>query len=98
MKVVHHAVTLLKPMCPFYKTKAFLIFSEVIEWVHQPEMGQRIFSVFNLLSANPTKWSNSRQNCQQPKNCLSVFDHFVGLALKGLILPKIRHLCHQFKI
>ena len=21
----------------------------------------------------------------QPKNCLSVFDHFVGLALKGLI-------------
>ena len=23
---------------------------------------------------------------QQPMNCLSVFDHFVGLALKGLIL------------
>ena len=22
---------------------------------------------------------------QQPKNCLSVFDHFMGLALKGLI-------------
>ena len=22
---------------------------------------------------------------QQPANCLSVFDHFVGLALKGLI-------------
>ena len=23
---------------------------------------------------------------QQPKNCLSVFDHFVGLALKALII------------
>ena len=23
---------------------------------------------------------------QQPTNCLSVFDHFVGLALKGLML------------
>ena len=30
---------------------------------------------FNPLSANPTKWSNI---------CLSVFDHFVKLALKGL--------------
>ena len=29
---------------------------------------------FNPLSANPTKWSN----------CLIVFDHFVGLALKEL--------------
>ena len=26
---------------------------------------------------------------QQPTNCLSVFDHFVGLALKGLILNEI---------
>ena len=24
---------------------------------------------------------------RQPTNCLSVFDHFVGLALKGLIPP-----------
>ena len=23
--------------------------------------------------------------CQQPKNCLSVFDHFVGVALKMLV-------------
>ena len=29
----------------------------------------------NPLNANRTKWSN---------NCLSVFDHFLGLALKGL--------------
>ena len=26
---------------------------------------------------------------QQPTNCLSVFDHFVGLALKELIFMKI---------
>ena len=34
----------------------------------------------NPLSANPTKWSNIIV-CS---NCLSVFDHFMKLALKGL--------------
>ena len=32
---------------------------------------------FNSLSANPTKFV-------LPTNCLSVFDHFVGLVFKGL--------------
>ena len=36
--------------------------------------------IFNPLSAIPTKWSNT-QNGQQPTNGLSLFDHFVGLAL-----------------
>ena len=36
------------------------------------------------MSANPTKWSNTlKQFGNLPTNCLSVFDHFVGLALKG---------------
>ena len=43
--------------------------------------------MFHPLSANPTKWSNTLK--QFISNllmiCLSVFDHFVGLALKGLI-------------
>ena len=41
---------------------------------------------FNLLSANPQKWSNILKQFvgKLPTNCLSVFDHFVGLALKGL--------------
>ena len=41
----------------------------------------------NYLSANPTKWSNTPTQFvgNLPKNCLSVFDHFVGLALKGFI-------------
>ena len=35
----------------------------------------------NPLSTNPTKWSDTLL----PTNCLCVFDHFVGLALKELI-------------
>ena len=42
--------------------------------------------VFNRLSANPTKWSNTLKQFVRklPTNCFSVFDHFVGLTLKGL--------------
>ena len=41
---------------------------------------------FQPLSANPTKWSNTLKQFagKLPTNCLSVFDHFVGLTLKGL--------------
>ena len=44
-------------------------------------------SELNPLSANPTKWSNTLKQFlgKLPTNCLSVFDHFVKLALKGLI-------------
>ena len=40
----------------------------------------------NLLSANPTKWSNTLKQFvgKLPINCLSVFDHFVELALNLL--------------
>ena len=40
----------------------------------------------NPLSANFTKWSNTLIQFvgKFPTNCLAVFDHFVGLALKGL--------------
>ena len=40
-------------------------------------IGMGIIENLNPIIANPQKW-------QQPTNCLSVFDHFVGLALKGL--------------
>ena len=42
---------------------------------------------FNPLSANPTKWSNTLKQFvgNLSINCLSVLDHFVGLALKGLM-------------
>ena len=40
----------------------------------------------NPLSANPTKWPNTLKQFvgKLPTNCLSVFGHFVNLALKGL--------------
>ena len=41
---------------------------------------------FNPVSANPTKWSNTLKQfvTNLPTNCLSVFNHFVGLAFKVL--------------
>ena len=41
----------------------------------------------NALSTNFTKWSNTLKQFvgNLPTNILSVFGHFVGLALKGLI-------------
>ena len=46
---------------------------------------------FNPLSANPTKWSNTLKQFvgKLPTNSLNLFNHFVGLALKGLILMLI---------
>ena len=45
-------------------------------------------SDFNSLGTNMTKWSNALKQFvgKLPTNCLNVFDHFVELALKGLIL------------
>ena len=42
-------------------------------------------SFFNPLSANPTKWLNTLKQFVSNllTNCLSVFDHFVRLALRG---------------
>ena len=42
--------------------------------------------LLNLISANPAKWSNKLKQFvgNLPANCLSVFNHFVKLALKGL--------------
>ena len=43
--------------------------------------------VINLLDVNPTEWPNKlKQSISNlPTNCLSVFEHFVRLARKGLI-------------
>ena len=42
----------------------------------------------NTLSTNFTKWSNKLKQFvgKFPTNCLSVFDHFVGLVLQALTL------------
>ena len=45
----------------------------------------------NPLSAKFIKWSNTLKQFvgKLPTNCLSVFDYFVGLALKGLMLLRV---------
>ena len=45
-----------------------------------------LIDLLNPLSANPIKWSNTLKEFigNWLTNCLSVFDHFVKLALKGL--------------
>ena len=44
----------------------------------------------NPLSVSPTKWSNKLKQFigNLPTTCLSVFDHFVKLALKGYLRYK----------
>ena len=52
---------------------------------------------FNPLSANFSKWSNTLKQFvgKLQTNCLSVFGHFVGLALKGLIRKQeASHMLH----
>ena len=52
----------------------------------------------NPLSTNFTKWSNTLKQFvgKLPTNFLSVFDHFVGLALKGLIDQILLYDCLYF--
>ena len=63
--------------------------------------GPKVWNVLsfriNTLSANVTKWSNTLKQFvgNLPTNCLSVFDHFVGLALKGLNPKKIFRLLRK---
>ena len=49
------------------------------------ELATKCF-VISPFRANFTKWSNTLKQFvgNLPTNCLNVFDHFVGLALKGL--------------
>ena len=55
--------------------------------------------IVNPLSAKPTKWPNTPKQFvgNFPTKCLSVFAHFVGLALKGLqILENTDEEAHFF--
>ena len=65
------------------------------------KLGQPIYTIMvgvNSLSAKFIKWSNTLKQFvgKLPANCLSVFDHFVELALKGLILLlKLTEACYS---
>ena len=56
----------------------------------------------NPFSANPSKWSNTIKQFvgKLSTNCLSVFDQFVGLALKvlNLIINSIRNVFIRLKM
>ena len=62
----------------------------LVETISGESMGLKVINKINLmlnpLSANFTKWSNTLKQIvgKLPTNCLSVFDHFMWLALKGL--------------
>ena len=60
----------------------FYLLSDLIEVFCKPLVARKL----NPLSAKITKWSNTLEKFvgNLLTNCLSVFDHFVGLALKGL--------------
>ena len=52
------------------------------------QVWKEVFKTVNPLNNNPEKWSNTLKQFvgNLPTNCLSVFDHFMNLALKGLMV------------
>ena len=91
-------IELCKVKCYFCRING-LLFKNIILWKTLFKLSHRFIFIyrighyfikmyFNLLSANPTKWSNTLKRFvgKLPTNCLSVFGHFVILALKGLII------------
>ena len=63
------------------------------------ELSQIFHYSCNPFSANFTKWPNTLKHFVDnlPTNCLGVFDHFAGLALKGLILCFLQVLLYTIK-
>ena len=55
-------------------------------WLPRKDVKKLLPPYVNPLSANPQKIVKNIQIIHRllPTNCLGVFDHFVGLALKGL--------------
>ena len=56
----------------------------------KPSERHSLVLIVNPLNANFTKWSNTLKQFvgNLPTNCLSVFDHIVGLVLKLLNMSK----------
>ena len=85
----------------FFDAHKFLVLAKTwlklkLLWFECKDELMFVKRIIDPLSGNPTKCSNTLKQFvgnsirrQQPANCLSVFDHFVGLVLKGLSL----HIC-----
>ena len=63
------------------------LFPRYYSLLHDVTIAKLQAYVLNPLSANFTKWSNTLKQFvgNLPTNCLSLFDHFVKLVLKGLM-------------
>ena len=63
----------------------------------QDSMQRKVFQ-FNSLNANPTKWPNTLKQfvSKLPTNCLSVFGHFVNLALQRLTFTSLISWSEKF--
>lgn len=49
------------------------------------------------LSGNLTQWPNTQTiRWQEPKTCLSEFDHYAGLALTGLTIDSTKKIFLRF--
>ena len=77
---------ILKKVCGVYTARVLNYVRPFFNIMHERF---RLYFL-NLLRANSTKWSNTLKQFVGKsrrivvKNCLSLFDHFVGLALKDL--------------
>ena len=71
-----------------FESQSCVVFVGVlVSWLVSAITDSNLNAFLNPLSANPTKWSNILKQLVGRlllTNCLSVFCHFVGLALKGL--------------
>ena len=61
--------------------------------------GTKLIKSWHRLTQNATKWPNTLEQFigNLPTNCLSLFDHFVKLALKGLNFSNFFALSHGKK-
>ena len=81
-----HSLTSFKSWCVTRAwSESTLFFHENTLWRHCYKV-IFLFKNVNPLNAKFIKWSNKLKQFigKLPTNCLSVFDHFVGLAFKGL--------------
>ena len=74
----------------------FSFSKSIIDFIHRLLKNSVSIKSFNVnsLSASFTKWSNTLKQFvgKLPTNCLSVFDNFLGLALKKLIIVMLLSL------
>ena len=98
-EVINFEINLSFLIKPFFIKVLFIIF----KGLSLKQMIQNVLggweSDFNPFHASFTKWPNTLKQFvgNLPTNCLSVFDHFVGLVLKGLKKLIIKWIVHRLQ-